>query len=84
MENCSRIQRNLWNDWDWDAGLVASKASSEMDNHGRQSMTLLNEALADSTPNAYNPFSAGVGSNEEAFYSKHISETIILIYIWQI
>ena len=29
-----------------------------MDNHGRQSMTLLNEALADSTPNAYNPFNA--------------------------
>ena len=38
-----------------------------MDNHGRQSMTLLNEALADSTPNAYNPFNAGVNSNEDQF-----------------
>ena len=54
-------------DWDWDAGFVASAATSEMDNHGRQSMTLLNEALADSTPNAYNPFNAGVNSNEEPF-----------------
>ena len=54
-------------DWDWDAGIVASAATSEMDNHGRQSMTLLNEALADSTPNAYNPFNAGVNSNEEPF-----------------
>ena len=59
--------RGTYGDWDWDAGLVASKASSEMDNHGRQSMTLLNEALADSTPNAYNPFNAGVNSNEEPF-----------------
>ena len=59
--------RGEWNNWDWDSGIVVSKATSEMDNHGRQSMTLLNEALADSTPNAYNPFCAGVGCNEEAF-----------------
>ena len=59
--------RGEWNSWDWDSGIVVSKATSEMDNHGRQSMTLLNEALADSTPNAYNPFCAGVGCNEEAF-----------------
>ena len=59
--------RGEWNNWDWDSGIVVSKATSEMDNHGRQSMTLLNAALADSTPNAYNPFCAGVGCNEEAF-----------------
>ena len=59
--------RGEWNSWDWDSGIVVSKATSEMDNHGRQSMTLLNAALADSTPNAYNPFCAGVGCNEEAF-----------------
>tara|TARA_B100000700_G_scaffold40563_2_gene41131 strand:- start:2298 stop:5318 length:3021 start_codon:yes stop_codon:yes gene_type:complete len=59
--------RGEWNSWDWDSGIVISKATSEMDNHGRQSMTLLNAALADSTPNAYNPFCAGVGCNEEAF-----------------
>ena len=59
--------RGNYGDWDWDAGLVASEASSEMDNHGRQSMTLLNAALADSTPNAYNPFNAGLNSNEEPF-----------------
>ena len=63
--------RGNFGDWDWDAGLVASAATSEMDNHGRQSMTLLNEALADSTPNAYNPFCAGlcsgVSTNEDRF-----------------
>ena len=59
--------RGEWNSWDWDSGIVVSKATSEMDNHGRQSMTLLNAALADSTPNAYNPFCAGVDCNEEAF-----------------
>ena len=59
--------RGEWNNWDWDSGIVVSKATSEMDNHGRQSMTLLNAALADSTPNAYNPFCAGIGCNEEAF-----------------
>ena len=59
--------RGNYGDWDWDAGLVASAASSDMDNHGRQSMTLLNAALADSTPNAYNPFNAGLNSNEEPF-----------------
>ena len=59
--------RGTYGDWDWDAGLVASAASSDMDNHGRQSMTLLNAALADSTPNAYNPFNAGLNSNEEPF-----------------
>ena len=37
--------RGTYGDWDWDAGLVASKASSEMDNHGRQSMTLLMKLL---------------------------------------
>ena len=59
--------RGEWNNWDWDSGIVVSKATSEMDNHGRQSMTLLNAALADSPPIAYNPFCAGVGCNEEAF-----------------
>ena len=59
--------RGEWNNWDWDSGVVISRATSEMDNHGRQSMTLLNAALADSTPNAYNPFCAGVNCNEEAF-----------------
>ena len=59
--------RGEWNNWDWDSGVVISRATSEMDNHGRQSMTLLNAALADSTPNAYNPFCAGLNCNEEAF-----------------
>ena len=59
--------RGEWNSWDWDSGIVLSRATSEMDNHGRQSMTLLNAALADSSPNAYNPFCAGLNCNEDPF-----------------
>ena len=37
-----------------------------MDNHGRINLTLLDEALKDNTPSAYNPFCAGImPCNEE-------------------
>jgi len=51
--------RGVYGDWDWDAAVVASKATSKMNNHGRANLTLLDEALAKSTPDAYNPFCAG-------------------------
>ena len=51
--------------WDWDLGFVYSTAKSKQNNTGRQSMTLLNEALALSTPDAYNPF-CGPNCNDES------------------
>ena len=51
--------------WDWDLGFVWSQAKSKQNNTGRQSMTLLNEALALSTPDAYNPF-CGPNCNDES------------------
>ena len=59
--------RGTYGDWDWDSAVVASKATSKMNNHGRANLTLLDAALAKSTPDAYNPFCAGVNCGEEAF-----------------
>ena len=59
--------RGNYNDWDWDAGVVASRATSVMLNSGRANMTLLDAALARSTSDAYNPFCAGVNCGEEEF-----------------
>jgi outer membrane receptor protein involved in Fe transport len=52
-------------DWDWDAAVLWSQAKSKQNNTGRQSLTLLNEALALSTPDAYNPF-CGPNCNDES------------------
>ena len=52
-------------DWDWEAALLYSKATSDDVTSNRVSNTLLKEALNDPTPAAYNPFSAGVNSNVE-------------------
>ena len=59
--------RGTYGDWDWDAAVVASKGTSKMNNHGRANLTLLDAALARSTPDAYNPFCAGANCGEEEF-----------------
>ena len=51
--------------WDWETAFVWSKAYSRDITHNRVSNTLIAEALFDSTPAAYNPFSGGVDSNIE-------------------
>jgi outer membrane receptor protein involved in Fe transport len=51
--------------WDWETAFVTSKATSDDVTSNRMSNNLLKEALYDSTPDAYNPFSAGVNSNIE-------------------
>ena len=51
--------------WDWEAAFLASKATSDDVTSNRLSNNLIKEALYDSTPAAYNPFSAGVDSNIE-------------------
>ena len=57
--------RGSMGDWDWDAAVLWSQAKSKQNNAGRQSLTLLNEALALSTPDAYNPF-CGPNCNDES------------------
>ncbi len=57
--------RGVVGDWDWEAAGVYSEASRDDVTSNRISNTLMKEALFDSTPNAYNPFSGGVNSNLE-------------------
>ena len=57
--------RGSMGNWDWDAAVLWSQAKSKQNNSGRQSLTLLNEALALSTPDAYNPF-CGPNCNDES------------------
>jgi iron complex outermembrane receptor protein len=68
--------------WDWEAAFVTSKATSDDVTSNRMSNNLLKEALYDSTPAAYNPFSAGVDSNIERtlidVYRKGTSELTMI------
>ena len=52
-------------EWDWEGAVLYSKATRDDVTRNRVSNTLMAEALRDSTPAAYNPFSAGVDSNLE-------------------
>jgi iron complex outermembrane receptor protein len=51
--------------WDWETAFVDSVAKSRDVTRNRMSNNLLKAALNDSTPAAYNPFSAGINSNIE-------------------
>ncbi|MGB7451432.1 MAG: TonB-dependent receptor, partial [Lysobacterales bacterium] len=58
--------RGTWGDWDWDSAFLYSQAKREDVTHGRISNTLMQEALNDPTPAAYNPFNGGIlTSNRE-------------------
>jgi len=48
--------RGEWGEWDWDTALVYSEAERNNVVHNRVSNNLMEEALYDSTPAAYNPF----------------------------
>ena len=61
--------RGTIGDWDWDTAVLWSDAKSKQKNKNRQSMTLLNQALALSTPNAYNPFCGGYGCSDESAFT---------------
>lgn len=57
--------RGMVGDWDWESAISYSKAKKEDITRNRVSNTLMQEALNDSTENAYNPFSGGVNTNIE-------------------
>jgi outer membrane receptor protein involved in Fe transport len=48
--------------WDWESGLLYTMAATE-DKENRVSNTLFQQALARSTPDAYNPFSGGCAND---------------------
>ena len=69
--------------WDWDTAVLWSQAKSKQDNYGRQSLTLLNQALALSTPDAYNPFCGGAGcSDETPFTISIVRDNTTSLYMW--
>ena len=51
--------------WDWESAVVWNKAKNDDVTHDRISNNLLQEALNDPTPAAYNPFNGGVNTNIE-------------------
>ena len=57
--------RGTLGEWDWESAVTWSKAEQEDITHNRVSNILMQEALNDPTPAAYNPFVGGVGSNIE-------------------
>ncbi len=52
-------------DWDWETAVTWSRATKDDITRNRVSNTLIQEALNDPTPAAYNPFSGGVNNNIE-------------------
>ena len=52
-------------DWDWETAVLWNKATADDVTHNRVSNSLMQEALNDPTPAAYNPFSGGVDNNIE-------------------
>jgi len=52
--------RGSWGEWDWDGAFVWSEATRDDVTHNRISNTLMQEALNDPTPAAYNPFNGGI------------------------
>ncbi|ANO53323.1 TonB-dependent receptor domain-containing protein [Woeseia oceani] len=57
--------RGNWKDWDWDTAVTWSRAEKEDITHNRISNTLMQEALNDPTPAAFNPFGGRVNTNIE-------------------
>ena len=57
--------RGSWGDWDWDTAVTWSRAEKTDITHNRISNTLLQAALNDPTPSAFNPFSGRVDTNIE-------------------
>ena len=57
--------RGAIGDWDWDGAILWSDAKSKQKNFNRMSITLFDQNIALSTPNAYNPFCGGNGCSDE-------------------
>jgi outer membrane receptor protein involved in Fe transport len=57
--------RGNFADWDWESAILYSQANTE-DKENRVSNTLFQQALARSTPDAYNPFNGGCAADFDA------------------
>jgi len=66
--------RGSWGSWDWDGAVLWSEAKREDITHGRISNTLMQEALNDPTPAAYNPFNGGI------YETSNIERALVDVY----
>jgi outer membrane receptor protein involved in Fe transport len=57
--------RGSMGEWDWEGAATWSRAEREDITHNRISNTLMDAALADTTPSAFNPFSGRLNTNIE-------------------
>lgn len=57
--------RGALGNWDWDGAILWSDAKSKQKNTNRMSLSLFDQNIALSTPNAYNPFCGGNGCGDE-------------------
>lgn len=57
--------RGRIDDWDWETAVYWSRSSKQDVTHNRVSNSLIQAALNDASPSAYNPFSGGANSNIE-------------------
>ncbi|MGA1079691.1 MAG: TonB-dependent receptor plug domain-containing protein [Steroidobacteraceae bacterium] len=74
--------RGSWGEWDWESAVLWHRAESDDITRNRVSNSLMQEALDDPTPAAYNPFSGGVDNNiERALVDVYrLSETELTLF----
>ena len=68
--------RGSWNNWDWETAVFISKATSDDITSNRLSNTLVEQALALSTPEAYNPFNGGGNYDDYLLYGQDQNPSI--------
>ena len=68
--------RGSWNNWDWETAVFISKATSGDITSNRLSNTLVEQALALSTPEAYNPFNGGGNYDDYLLYGQDQNPSI--------
>jgi outer membrane receptor for ferrienterochelin and colicin len=69
--------QGTWGDWDWDTAVVWSEAKRTDITHNRISNNLMQEALNDSTPAAYNPWATGTAGVAEG---TNVERALIDVY----
>jgi iron complex outermembrane receptor protein len=70
--------------WDWEMAYLYSEATGDDVASNRISNTLLQEALFDPTPAAYNPFSGGVDSNIERVQIDVFRKSRTTLSMWDV
>ena len=68
--------RGSWKSWDWETAIFFSKAKSKDITSNRLSNSLVEQSLALSTPEAYNPFNGGGNYEDYLLYSQDQTPSI--------